>query len=48
MNWWNWLVLLIALVLLTVTAGLVVQARRRSGTVIAVRHGRRPGRGGTR
>ncbi|MER8225162.1 hypothetical protein ABTZ58_32240 [Streptomyces sp. NPDC094143] len=46
MAWWVWLVIVVA-ALAAVTAGtLAVQARRRSGTVIAVR--RRPGGKGLR
>lgn len=45
MVWWGWLVLLLAVIGLVVTAALSVQAKRRAGTVIAVRGGRRSGRG---
>lgn len=48
MVWWGWVVLLIAVVLLLAAGTLAVQARRRTGTVIAVQSGRRAGRGGTR
>ncbi|MFC9930674.1 hypothetical protein [Streptomyces sp. NPDC127190] len=48
MVWWSWVVLLIAVVGLLTAATLVVQARRRSGTVIAVRTAHRPGREGPR
>ncbi len=43
MQWWGWVILLIAVAGLLVAAALAVQARRRSGTVIAVRsdHGAR-------
>lgn len=48
MVWWGWVLFLIAVVLLLASAVLAVQARRRTGTVIAVRSGRRPWRGGSR
>ena len=48
MVWWGWVVVLVAAVLLIAVAALAVQARRRSGTVIAVRQGRRSGSGGLR
>ncbi|MBA9043419.1 MULTISPECIES: hypothetical protein [Streptomyces] len=43
MEWAGWIVLFIAVAVLLAAAALVVQARRRSGTVIAMRSGRRPG-----
>ncbi len=48
MVWWGWVVLVVAAVGLTAAATLSVQAKRRAGTVIAVRGGRRSGRGGPR
>ncbi|WP_208036979.1 hypothetical protein [Streptomyces cyanogenus] len=45
--WWIWLVALVAAVALLAGAVVLVQARRRSGTVIAVNRGR-VGRGGGR
>ncbi|MBL1104341.1 hypothetical protein JK361_06940 [Streptomyces sp. 5-8] len=48
MAWWGWLVLLVAVIGLGAAATLSVQAKRRAGTVIAVREGRRSGRGGPR
>ncbi|WP_216725858.1 hypothetical protein [Streptomyces sp. NRRL S-31] len=48
MEWWGWIVLLVAVIGLVVAATLSVQAKRRAGTVIAVRGGRRTGRGGPR
>ncbi len=45
--WWLWLVVLVAVVALLAGAMVLVQARRRSGTVIAVNRGR-AGRGGGR
>ncbi|MFI9150362.1 hypothetical protein [Streptomyces sp. NPDC053367] len=48
MEWWSWVVLLVAVAGVLTAAALVVQARRRSGTVIAVRPARRPGREGPR
>ncbi|MEU0257336.1 hypothetical protein ABZ299_33800 [Streptomyces sp. NPDC006184] len=48
MVWWAWVVLVIVAMGLIAAATLAVQARRRSGTVIAVRGGRRSGRGGPR
>ncbi|MDO0924315.1 hypothetical protein QQY24_02400 [Streptomyces sp. TG1A-8] len=48
MVWWGWMVLLVAVIGLAAAATLVVQAKRRAGTVIAVRGGRRSGRGGVR
>lgn len=44
MEWWSWVVFVIAAVGLLTVATLTVQARRRSGTVIAVRTGHRPRR----
>ncbi|MFF7356704.1 MULTISPECIES: hypothetical protein [Streptomyces] len=46
MEWWSWVIFLIAAVGLLTAATLAVQARRRSGTVIAVRTGNRPSREG--
>jgi hypothetical protein len=46
MVWWAWVVFLIAVVALLGAVTLAVQAKRRAGTVIAVRGGRRSGRGG--
>ncbi|MEU3032324.1 hypothetical protein ACPCBC_33400 [Streptomyces incarnatus] len=43
MEWSGWIVFLIAVVVLLAAAALVVQAKRRSGTVIAMRSGRGPG-----
>ncbi|MEU0004253.1 hypothetical protein ABZ079_08105 [Streptomyces sp. NPDC006314] len=40
MVWWVWPVALIAMVVLLAGATILVQARRRSGTVIAVNRGR--------
>ncbi len=45
--WWVWLVALVAAVAVVAGAVVLVQARRRSGTVIAVDRGR-AGRGGRR
>jgi heme exporter protein D len=39
--WWVWLVVVVAAVAAVALLTLGVQARRRSGTVIAVRRGRR-------
>ncbi|MCE0445628.1 hypothetical protein LT493_13230 [Streptomyces tricolor] len=44
--WWVWLVGLVALAVLLAGAAVVVQSRRRSGTVITVRRGRTGGRAG--
>ncbi|MEU6556543.1 hypothetical protein ABZ915_40835 [Streptomyces sp. NPDC046915] len=41
--WWVWLVLVVAAVAVASLLALGVQAGRRSGTVIAVRRGRRYG-----
>lgn len=41
--WWVWLVLVVAAVAVVSLLTLGVQAGRRSGTVIAVRRGRRYG-----
>jgi hypothetical protein len=41
--WWVWLILAVAVVAVAPLVALVVQAGRRSGTVIAVRRGRRYG-----
>ncbi|MEU2062489.1 hypothetical protein [Streptomyces sp. NPDC013455] len=46
MVWWLWVVLLVAVVGLVAVATMAVQAKRRAGTVIAVRGGRRMRRGG--
>lgn len=48
MEWWSWVVFVIAAVGLLTAATLTVQARRRRGTVIAVRTGRRASREGPR
>ncbi|MEU5090451.1 hypothetical protein [Streptomyces sp. NPDC021356] len=48
MEWWGWVVFLVAAAVLLTAAVLAVQARRRSGTVIAVRPGHRSGRRGAR
>lgn len=48
MAWWTWLVVAVAVLVAAVLLALAVQARRRSGTVVAVRHGRRPGGKGVR
>ncbi|GHH19208.1 hypothetical protein Srubr_28830 [Streptomyces rubradiris] len=48
MVWWGWVILLIAVAGLLVAAAVAVQARRRSGTVIAVRSDHRAGREGSR
>ncbi|MFJ8085373.1 hypothetical protein ACIQ6Y_32905 [Streptomyces sp. NPDC096205] len=48
MEWWTWVVLLVAVAVVLAAGALVVQARRRSGTVIAVRPARRSGREGPR
>lgn len=48
MVWWGWLILVVVAVAVLAGAALGVQARRRAGTVIAVRRGRRPGKGGVR
>ncbi|MGW1744334.1 hypothetical protein ACWCRD_01700 [Streptomyces sp. NPDC002092] len=39
MEWWSWVIFLIAVAGVITAAVLAVQARRRSGTVIAVRSG---------
>ncbi|MDT0463739.1 MULTISPECIES: hypothetical protein [Streptomyces] len=44
MSWWEWPVLVVVAVALLSGLSLWVQARRRAGTVIAVRRGDRPGR----
>ncbi|MEV4442256.1 hypothetical protein AB0K09_25270 [Streptomyces sp. NPDC049577] len=44
MDWWAWLVIVVVGVLAVAGTAAGVQARRRSGTVIAVRRGRGPGR----
>lgn len=48
MVWWVWLVAVVVVLGLLVGAVAGVQARRRSGGVIVVRRGRRPGRGKVR
>jgi hypothetical protein len=48
MVWWGWLVLALVVIGAVVATALTVQAKRRAGTVIAVRGGRRSGRGGLR
>ncbi|MFI1678073.1 MULTISPECIES: hypothetical protein [unclassified Streptomyces] len=48
MVWWVWLIAVVVVVGLLGAAVLGVQARRRSGGVIVVRRGRRPGRGRVR
>lgn len=46
MDWWVWLIIVLVLVLLAVGLVFAVQARRRSGGVIASRGaGKRGGRG---
>ncbi|MGW0212139.1 hypothetical protein ACWDZ8_42805 [Streptomyces sp. NPDC003233] len=44
MEWWGWVVLLIAVAGLLAATTLAVQAKRRNGTVIAVRSGHRSGK----
>jgi hypothetical protein len=46
--WWLWLVVVVAAVAAVALLTVGVQARRRSGTVIAVRRGRVPGGKGVR
>ncbi|GAB2887843.1 hypothetical protein GCM10027074_65250 [Streptomyces deserti] len=41
MAWWTWLVVVVGVIVAVVLLTLAVQAGRRSGTVLAVRH--RPG-----
>ncbi|WP_202516465.1 MULTISPECIES: hypothetical protein [unclassified Streptomyces] len=48
MVWWGWVVLVLVVAGAVVATVLSVQAKRRAGTVIAVRGGRRSGRGGLR
>ncbi|MFG2932861.1 hypothetical protein [Streptomyces achromogenes] len=48
MAWWGWVILLIAVAGLLVAAAVAVQAKRRSGTVIAVRQDHGTGREGSR
>ncbi|GAA2729991.1 hypothetical protein GCM10010360_10260 [Streptomyces nogalater] len=48
MAWWGWVILLIAVAGLFIAAAVAVQARRRSGTVIAVRSDHGTGREGSR
>ncbi|MFH8336487.1 hypothetical protein [Streptomyces sp. AM6-12] len=48
MEWSGWVVLFIAVAVLLAAVALVVQAKRRSGTVIAMRSGRRRGGEGLR
>ncbi|MEU7052170.1 MULTISPECIES: hypothetical protein [Streptomyces] len=48
MVWWGWVIVLLAVAGLLVAAAVAVQARRRSGTVIAVRSDRGAGREGAR
>lgn len=48
MVWWGWVILLIAVAGSLVAAAVAVQARRRSGTVIAVRSDRGADREGSR
>jgi hypothetical protein len=47
MVWWGWVVLVVAVVGLLIAAAVAVQAKRRSGTVIAVRSGRATDREGS-
>ncbi|GGX75746.1 hypothetical protein GCM10010358_32580 [Streptomyces minutiscleroticus] len=44
-TWWMWLVVVFVALVVVGALALGVQARRRSGTVIAVRRGRPGGRG---
>jgi heme/copper-type cytochrome/quinol oxidase subunit 2 len=46
--WWTWLVVVVAVLVAVVLLTLAVQARRRSGTVVAVWPGHRPGGKGVR
>ncbi|AEW98682.1 hypothetical protein SCATT_p04890 (plasmid) [Streptantibioticus cattleyicolor NRRL 8057 = DSM 46488] len=48
MEWWGWVVFLVAVAGVLTATALTVQARRRSGTVIAIRSGRVSGREGPR
>ncbi|MFH9404475.1 hypothetical protein ACH4JS_32640 [Streptomyces sp. NPDC017638] len=48
MVWWGWVVLSVAVVGLLIAAAVAVQAKRRSGTVIAVRSSRTADREGLR
>ncbi|MCC3654220.1 hypothetical protein LIX60_22700 [Streptomyces sp. S07_1.15] len=45
MDWWLWLVIAGAVAVVVIGAMLGIQARRRSGGVIAVRRGRAGGKG---
>ncbi|MDF9813723.1 hypothetical protein [Streptomyces sp. SPB162] len=48
MDWWIWIVIVVAVLAVLVGSAVGVQARRRSGGVIAVRRGaigRRAGKG---
>ncbi|WP_327189218.1 hypothetical protein [Streptomyces xinghaiensis] len=45
MDWWLWLVIAGAVAVVVIGTMLGVQARRRSGGVIAVRRGRAGGKG---
>ncbi|MEV4437363.1 hypothetical protein [Streptomyces sp. NPDC049555] len=48
MAWWSWLVVAVVCVLVAAVAVAGVQARRRSGTVLAVRRRHATGRRGAR
>ena len=41
-DWWMWILVIIAVIVLIVAVALVVQARRRSGGVIAVSDTKKP------
>ncbi|MEW2576374.1 hypothetical protein [Streptomyces syringium] len=45
MIWWGWLIVAAVILLALMVAVAGVQARRRTGTVIAVQRGRRFGKG---
>jgi hypothetical protein len=47
MEWWSWLILAVAVLTLAALSALAVQARRRTGGVIAARRGPRPRKGGS-
>jgi hypothetical protein len=40
-EWWGWLLVVLAVLLVLVLATLAVQARRRSGGIVTSRKGRR-------
>ncbi|MFI0165724.1 hypothetical protein [Streptomyces sp. NPDC017095] len=46
MVWWGWVVLVVAVAGVVAATAVAVQARRRSGTVIAVRSDHTAGREG--